>query len=128
MTAPKLGPTWPAVLWWTLGVGVGLILVLPWLVMNLAQVGEAGMALGFLQLLLLNPIVFLVGVWHTWTRVRRLVWVTTVGYSLAFVASAYLAFNSSALVYLVGYLLLSLVPVGLSWAWGQFRRWQERRP
>lgn len=114
-------------LWLTIGIGVFAIIVIPWVLLSSSPDAASATSLGFLQLLVINPCVFVIGTIYVWVRGRPYVVLTAAAYSLAFLISLVTSFNSTALVYLAAYLILCIIAVLLDHAFKRLFSWWKTR-
>lgn len=75
--------------------------------------GEGSTAWAMVQLVVVNPVVFVVGVVRSWFRYGWKWVVVLCAFAAAFLISVFTVYNASALGYLVGYVALSVVVVAV---------------
>ena len=98
--------------WRTALFGALVIMALPWLFMLLDGAGSTSWAL--VQLTLVNPAVFVIGVLRSWFRYGWKAALVLLVFAAAFLVSVFTVYNDSALIYLAGYATLSSIAVGIS--------------
>ena len=106
--------TRPGIPWRTALLGALLIILLPWIFALLDSRGE-GVSWALVQLVLINPLVFAVGSLRSLIRYGWKTLITLAAYSAAFLISVFTVYNSSALVYLAGYLIVVVGVFALYW-------------
>ena len=109
------------------GIGILALIVLPWVLLSSSPADNSAVTLGYLQLLVINPLVFVLGGIYAWVKQRpSFPWIIAI-YSVGFAGSLFVVFNSTAWVYLPIYLLLVLGAILLDKGFDNLFRWFRTR-
>ncbi len=100
--------------WRTAVAGAAVILLGPWMFALLDSWGPSGTKWALVQLVLVNPLVFIIGSARSWVRYGWKSIVTVLVFAVATLISIYTVYNDSALVYLIAYLVLSAISIGIA--------------
>ena len=98
--------------WRTALAGAVLIVAVPHL-FYLVDSGQTDAGLALVQLVVINPLVFYFGVLRSWFRYGNPFWITLLAYSAAFLVTLVTPYNFTALPYLIGYVALPLLTMGV---------------
>ncbi len=104
----------PGMPWRTTLIGAAVILLGPLLFALLDSYGTHGTKWALVQLVVVNPLVYMVGTVRSWFRYGWKVLLTLVVFTAAALISVFTVYNSSALIYIGVYLVLAALCIGVA--------------